>query len=108
MTTSEQTTNDTAETIARFNDACRRRDKEALADVVHDDCLMVSAQPAPDGASYVGKDSCVASWAELLSPSLRVLGEVQTDTDLDAMRRPGVVPTVPRDRRCEAAVDRFR
>jgi ketosteroid isomerase-like protein len=59
-------TNNTAETVGRFNDAFRRRDKEAMAALVHDDCLMVSAQPAPDGTAYVGKDACVAFWAELL------------------------------------------
>ena len=56
----------TVETIDRFNDAFRRRDKEALAALVHEDCLMVSAQPAPDGTAYVGKDDCVAFWSELL------------------------------------------
>ena len=59
-------TNTTAVTIGRFNDAFRRRDKEAMAALVHEDCLMVSAQPAPDGTAYVGKDACVAFWAELL------------------------------------------
>ena len=43
MTTSAPTTKDTAETIARFNDAFRRRDKDALTALVHADCLMVSA-----------------------------------------------------------------
>ena len=50
-------TNNTAETVGHFNDAFRRRDKEAMAALVHDDCLMVSAQPAPDGTAYVGKDA---------------------------------------------------
>ena len=59
-------TTNTAETVGRFNDAFRRRDKEAMAALVHEDCLMVSAQPAPDGTAYVGKDACVAFWAELL------------------------------------------
>jgi len=59
-------TNTTAVTIGRFNVAFRRRDKEAMAALVHEDCLMVSAQPAPDGTAYVGKDACVAFWAELL------------------------------------------
>lgn len=67
MTTSTQVTKDTADTIARFNDAFRRRDTAALADLVHDDCLMVSAQPAPDGTAYVGKEACVAFWAELMN-----------------------------------------
>jgi ketosteroid isomerase-like protein len=67
MTTSvTPTTNETAETIGRFNDAFQRRDKDALAALVHEDCVMVSAQPAPDGTAYVGKDACVAFWAELM------------------------------------------
>lgn len=57
---------DTARTIERFNDAFRERDKEALAALVHEDCVMVSAQPAPDGTAFVGKESCVTFWAELL------------------------------------------
>ena len=66
MTTSVETTAGTSDTIARFNDAFRRRDTAALAAVVHDDCVMVSAQSAPDGTSYVGKEACVAFWAELM------------------------------------------
>jgi ketosteroid isomerase-like protein len=56
-----------AETVGLFNDAFRRRDTEAMAALVHDDCVMVSAQPAPDGTAYVGKDACVAFWAELMA-----------------------------------------
>ena len=66
MNAPESTTSETAETIARFNDAFRRRDVPAMADLVHDDCLMVSAQPGPDGTAYVGKEACVAFWAELM------------------------------------------
>ena len=65
MPTPTQITKSTADTVARFNDAFRRRDRDALASVVHEDCLMVSAQPAPDGTAYVGKDACVAFWADL-------------------------------------------
>ena len=67
MTTSRlPATLDTAGVIARFNDAFRRRDKDAVAALVHDDCLMVSAQPAPDGTPYVGKEASMAFWAELM------------------------------------------
>ena len=66
MTTATPNLRSTAETIAAFNDAFSRRDKAALADLVHDDCLMVSAQPAPDGTPYVGKEACVRFWAELM------------------------------------------
>ena len=67
MPTPTQITKRTADTVARFNDAFRRRDRDALASVVHEDCLMVSAQPAPDGTAYVGKDACVAFWGDLLA-----------------------------------------
>ena len=56
-----------AETVGLFNDAFRRRDTEAMAALVHDDCVLVSAQPAPDGTAYVGKDACVTFWAELMA-----------------------------------------
>jgi ketosteroid isomerase-like protein len=60
-------TTETAETIRLFNDAFQRRDTEALAALVHDECLMVSAQPAPDGTAYVGKEACVNFWTELMA-----------------------------------------
>jgi ketosteroid isomerase-like protein len=67
MKTATPNLRSTAETIAAFNDAFSRRDKAALADLVHDDCLMVSAQPARDGTDYVGKDASMAFWAVLLA-----------------------------------------
>jgi ketosteroid isomerase-like protein len=67
MKTATPNLRSTAETIAAFNDAFSRRDQAALADLVHDDCLMVSAQPAPDGTDYVGKDASMAFWAKLLA-----------------------------------------
>jgi ketosteroid isomerase-like protein len=81
-------TRTTAETIAAFNDAFQRRDKGALSELVHEDCLMVSAQPAPDGAAYVGKDASMAFWAELLNDASTTF-EVQhvfTEGDWAAVR----------------------
>ena len=78
----------TAETIGLFNDAFRRRDKNALADLVHEDCLMVSAQPAPDGTAYIGKEACVAFWGELMDDESTTF-EVQhvfSDGDWAAVR----------------------
>lgn len=82
------TARDTAETIGLFNEAFRRRDKSALAALVHDECVMVSAQPAPDGTAYVGKEACVAFWAEMMDDELTTF-EVQhvlTDGDWGAVR----------------------
>lgn len=67
LTTAAHTSHETADTIARFNDAFQRRDVPALGALVHDECVMVSAQPAPDGTPYVGKGACVAFWAGLMT-----------------------------------------
>jgi ketosteroid isomerase-like protein len=86
--TAPRPTRTTAEAIAAFNDAFKRRDKEALANLVHQDCLMVSAQPAPDGTAYVGKDASMAFWAELLD-DVSTIFEVEhvfTDGDWAAVR----------------------
>lgn len=78
----------TAETIRQFNDAFKARDTAAMATLVHDDCLMVSAQPAPDGTAYVGKKACVDFWAELMADKSTTF-EVQhvfTDGDWATVR----------------------
>jgi len=79
---------DTAATIARFNEAFRERNTEAMAALVHDDCLMVSAQPAPDGTPYVGKEACVAFWAELMADASTTfeVEHVMTDGDWATVR----------------------
>ena len=82
------TSRNTAETIGLFNEAFKRRAKAALEALVHEDCLMVSAQPAPDGTPYVGKEACVAFWAELMDDESTTF-EVQhvfTDGDWAAVR----------------------
>lgn len=88
MTTNASTARSTAETIALFNDAFRRRDADALAELVHDDCLMVSAQPGPDGTAYVGKAASMAFWAELLEDTSTVFAveHVFTEGDWAAVR----------------------
>jgi ketosteroid isomerase-like protein len=58
---------DTTEVIKRFNDAFVRHDPGKLADLVADDCVMESAQPAPNGARYEGYDACLTFWQELSS-----------------------------------------
>lgn len=72
-----------AQTIDLFNQAFRRRDKDALGELVHDDCVMVSAQPAPDGTAYIGKDACVAFWADLLDDEASTFEVEHVFTDGD-------------------------
>src|SRR5262245_35748044 len=58
---------DTAEVIKRFNDAFVQRDPGKLVDLVADECVMESAQPAPDGTRYEGYDACLGFWRELIA-----------------------------------------
>ena len=58
---------DTAEVIKRFNDSFLERDAAKLVDLVADDCVMESAQPAPNGARYEGYDACLRFWQELIA-----------------------------------------
>jgi ketosteroid isomerase-like protein len=56
---------DTAEVLDRFNQAFQRHDASGLDQLVADDCVMESIQPAPDGTRYEGREACVGFWAEL-------------------------------------------
>jgi ketosteroid isomerase-like protein len=58
---------DTAEVIERFNDAFVQRDPNELVDLVADDCVMESAQPAPNGTRFEGYDACLRFWQELMA-----------------------------------------
>jgi ketosteroid isomerase-like protein len=65
--TFDSTHPDTAEVIKQFNDAFLQRDPTMLVDLVAEDCLMESAQPAPNGISYKGYDACLQFWQELIA-----------------------------------------
>ena len=58
---------DTAEVIKRFNDAFVQRDPAKLVDLISADCVMESAQPAPNGTRYEGYDACLHFWQELIA-----------------------------------------
>ena len=58
---------DTAEVIDRFNDAFVQRDPTKLVDLVGEDCVMESVQPAPNGTRYEGYDACLHFWQELIA-----------------------------------------
>jgi ketosteroid isomerase-like protein len=58
---------DTAQVIKRFNDAFLQRDSTQLVDLVAEDCVMESAQPAPNGSRYEGYDACLRFWQELIA-----------------------------------------
>jgi ketosteroid isomerase-like protein len=58
---------DTAEVIKLFNNAFLERDAAKLVDLVADDCIMESTQPAPNGTRYEGYHVCLRFWQELIA-----------------------------------------
>ncbi len=58
-------TRDTSEIMRRFNDAFLSHQPEMLDDLVADDCVMESIQPAPDGTRVEGREACLAFWQAL-------------------------------------------
>jgi ketosteroid isomerase-like protein len=55
-------TPDTSEVIHQFNQAFLLHDGSMLKDLVAEDCVMESIQPAPDGTRYEGYDVNLAFW----------------------------------------------
>ena len=58
-------TRDTAKVIERFNQAFVAHDGSLLVDLVSEDCVMESVEPAPDGTRYEGREACLAFWQRL-------------------------------------------
>lgn len=58
-------TRDTDEIMRRFNDAFRLRQPELLDDLVADECVMESIEPAPDGTRVEGREACLSFWHAL-------------------------------------------
>lgn len=56
----------TAEVMDRFNRAFIDRLPELLDDLVDDDCVMASVQPAPAGERVVGREACLLFWKTLV------------------------------------------
>ena len=55
-------TPDTSEGIHQFNQAFQEHKPELLAELVGEDCVMESIQPAPDGTRYEGYEVNLAFW----------------------------------------------
>lgn len=60
---------DTSEVIHRFNEAFQQHDPDALVELVAQDCVMESIQPAPEGTRYEGYDACLDFWQGLATDS---------------------------------------
>ncbi|MFI1172733.1 nuclear transport factor 2 family protein [Streptomyces melanogenes] len=55
----------TARVIELFNRAFTDHEAGLLADLVAEDCVMESVQPAPTGERVVGREACTSWWAAL-------------------------------------------
>jgi len=55
----------TAEVIDRFNQAFVRHDASLLEDLIAEDCVMESVEPAPDGTRIVGRAANLKFWQNL-------------------------------------------
>jgi ketosteroid isomerase-like protein len=56
----------TAAVVYRFIKAFQVRDPAAFVDLVADDCVMESIQPAPNGTRYEGYETNVAFWQAMV------------------------------------------
>ena len=63
----KQQIRDTAAALHQFNEAFLRYDPSLLEDLVADDCVMESVEPAPDGTRFEGRSACLAFWQRLAS-----------------------------------------
>lgn len=55
----------TLQILQRFNQAFVQHDGSLLEDLIAEDCVMESVEPAPDGTRYVGRDACLEFWQKL-------------------------------------------
>lgn len=56
---------DTAAILRQFNEAFVRYDASLLQDLVAEDCVMESVEPAPEGTRFEGRSACLAFWQKL-------------------------------------------
>jgi ketosteroid isomerase-like protein len=57
----------TAKVVDRFIEAFRQKDDTAIADLVAQDCVMETIQPAPDGERVEGFDANVRFWRAMIT-----------------------------------------
>ena len=58
-------THGTLDTVNRFNRAFQEHDPSAFVDLVAQDCVMETIQPAPDGERYEGYAANLQFWQQL-------------------------------------------
>jgi ketosteroid isomerase-like protein len=55
----------TLQAVMQFNRAFVQYDASLLDDLIAEDCVMESVEPAPDGTRYVGREACLEFWQRL-------------------------------------------
>jgi ketosteroid isomerase-like protein len=61
----ETQSSQTLQIMQRFNQAFLQHDGSLLDDLIAEDCVMESVEPAPDGTRYVGRNACLEFWQKL-------------------------------------------
>jgi hypothetical protein len=56
----------TLQILQRFNQAFVQHDGSLLEDLIAEDCVMESVEPAPDGTRYVGRSASLDFWQNLM------------------------------------------
>lgn len=64
-------------TLLKFCEAFNRHDVDGMMSLVGDDCILESAEPAPDGMVYAGKEAIVQRWRDFLRESPEAHLEVE-------------------------------
>ena len=63
--------------VLAFYEAFNRHDVSAMMQLMTDDCLLESASPAPDGATYAGKEAVARYWEDFFRASPQAHIEVE-------------------------------
>jgi len=73
LQTMDLTTEQTLDTVRRFNEAFGRHDVDAIMEAMTEDCVFDSTRPPPDGERVVGQAAVRAFWGEFFrrSPQAR-------------------------------------
>lgn len=62
-------TEETLETLQRFNDAFARHDVDGVMAAMTEDCVFENTYPPPDGERYEGQAAVRAFWAQFFAAS---------------------------------------
>jgi predicted SnoaL-like aldol condensation-catalyzing enzyme len=63
--------------VLDFSQAFNRHDVAGMMQLMSDDCVFESSQPAPDGTLYSGKEAITRFWEEFFRQSPRARIEIE-------------------------------